>query len=320
MSDAPTTPSPATTTRLSGNWMLKQGVFLTILLVFGFWGLADALYFYPRRGLEDASSRLWDYFKAASDAGKLTPADLALPDPQAAYAELAPRMEELARASTAAGTDSRLAKVEFAKARWLEALSRTWRLTTEPQVVIGPGQLQSAPTRMVKYDPVKAVGLATSQPGETPTEISPQKLLGELTQKWNARDQVTPLSGYDMPLQWVFVIVGFGGGAWMLLTMVRAASTRFRWEPEPQALTLPNGKRFVPADVKEFDKRRWHKFFVTVHLKDGTSHTLDLLRYVPLEEWVLTMEKTAFPESAGSPSPALEPVPAGNAAADNPNN
>ena len=34
---------------------MKQGAFLIVLLVFGVWGLADALHFYPRRGLEEAS-------------------------------------------------------------------------------------------------------------------------------------------------------------------------------------------------------------------------------------------------------------------------
>jgi len=319
-------PHVRTTTSLSGNWLMKQGLFLLVLLVFGVWGLADALYFYPRRGLEDASYKLRNYLTAASEAGKLVPSEIAIADPQAAYADLAPRMEQLAKAATGPGNEAKNAKIELERARWLEALSRTWRLTTEPQIVVSPGQLPKdfvdAATRTVRYDPVRGIGLVVSQPGSEPLEVPPQRLLGELVQKWNTRDQVKPLSGYDMPLQWVFVTVGFVGGGALLFTMLRASAKKYRWDPATQTLTLPGGKSFTPADVKEFDKRRWHKFFVTIHLKDGTSHTLDLLRYVPLEEWVLTMERTAFPETAVAPVPTSEPeaVAAGNSDTATPNN
>lgn len=319
--------STASTTRLSGNWLLKQGVFLVVLLVFGFWGLADALYFYPRRGLEDASSKLAKYLAAASEAGRLTPTDIAVPDPKATHAELALRAEELAKAasSSAETLETRRARVEFSKFMWLEALARTWRLNATPEVVISPGQLPKefvdAATRTVKFDPARGIGLVTTAESTTPLEIPPQRLLAELVQKWNTRDQVKPLSGYDMPLQWVFVVVGFGGGLWMLATVVRANTKKFRWDAASQSLTLPGGASFSPADVKEFDKRRWHKFFVTVHLKDGSAHTLDLLRYVPLEEWILAMERTAFPQDA-EPEPKDEPLPvaAGNDGEPNPNN
>ncbi len=315
--------SAATTTSLSGNWVLKQVVFLIVLLVFGFWGLADALYFYPRRGLEDASFKLRNYLAAASEAGRLIPAEIAVADPKGALAELSPRMEQLFKATTATGVESRGAKVEFARGQWLEALARAWKLTTEPQVVVSPGQLPKdfvdAATRTVRYDPVRGIGLVVSQPGATPVEIPPQRLLGELVQKWNTRDQVKPLSGYDMPLQWVFVAVGFVGGAWILLTMVRAGARKYRWDPQTQTLTLPGGESFTPNDVKEFDKRRWHRLFVTVNLKSGAAHTFDLLRYVPLEEWILAMERTAFPESAVAEQPEAATVGAGNSEGENPN-
>lgn len=323
----PVSSSAATSTRLSGNWVVKQVVFLSVLLIFGVWGLADALYFYPRRGLEDASSKLTQYLAAASNLGRLIPSEVAVADPAAAYAELSPRAEELRKAASSAadGQETRRAKFDYQKFLWLEALARTWRLGVEPQVVISPGQLPKefvdAGSRTVKFDPVRGIGLATNAESSTAMEIPPQRLLGELTQKWNTRDQVKPLSGYDMPLQWVFVVVGFGGGGWMLLTMFRASSQKFTWDAASQTLTLPGGTRISPADVKEFDKRRWHKFFVTVHLKNGQAHTLDLLRYVPLEEWVLAMERTAFPELAEpAASEQAEPVAVGNGDEGNPNN
>ncbi|MGH7132453.1 MAG: hypothetical protein ACREJO_10960, partial [Phycisphaerales bacterium] len=67
---------------------------------------------------------------------------------------------------------------------------------------------------------------------------------------------------------------------------------------------FPDGKTIVPADIAEFDKRKWDKFYVTINLKGGEARKLDLLRYVPLEEWVLAMERTAFPETAPPEEPA----------------
>lgn len=317
-----------TVTRLSRNWVLKQGIFLVVLLVFGVWGLADALHFYPRRGLEDASARLRAYLEAAALAGKLTPGDIKVEDPAAALAELRPRAESLHTAALGPAQDRAAMDARMLNARreWLEALARAWRLAPAAQPVIWPGdspkEMADAATRTVRFDPVRGIGLMVARPGAAAEEITPQRLLGELVQVWNTRNAVKPLSGYDMFFQWFFVVVGFGGGAWLGLVLVRAASRKFRWDPPTQRLTLPGGASFVPSDVKEFDKRRWHKFYVTIHLNSGVAHTLDLLRYVPLEEWVLAMERTAFPDSVERPAP--EPAAADsaeqNAGAASPNN
>jgi hypothetical protein len=296
-------------TRLSRNWLIKQGVFLVVLLVFGVWGLADALYFYPRRGLEEASARLRDHLQAAAAAGKLTPADLKIDDPRSALSSLRPRAEELHAASLGSAADRATVEARFLNTRreWLESLARAWRLGPEPQTVVWPGQsaaeLPDAATRSVLFDHVRGVGLVVSAKGAQPQEIPPQRLLAELVQVWSARNAPKPLSSYDMYFQWFFVVAGFGGGAWLSVVLLRAASRTYRWNPGTQTLTLPGGVSFSPADLKEVDKRRWHKFFVTLRLRDGTAHTLDLLRYVPLEEWVLAMERTAFPEPA-QPGPA----------------
>ena len=172
------------------------------------------------------------------------------------------------------------------------------------------------------FDHVRGVGLVVSAKGAQPQEIPPQRLLAELTQVWSARNAPKPLSSYDMFFQWFFVVAGFGGGGWLAAVLLRAASRKFRWDPPTQRLTLPGGASFVPSDVKEFDKRRWHKFYVTIHLNSGVAHTLDLLRYVPLEEWVLAMERTAFPDSVerSAPEPAAADSAEQNAGAASPNN
>lgn len=302
--DAAPPAAEQTVTRLSRNWLIKQGAFLVVLLVFGVWGLADALHFYPRRGLEEASARLREHLQAAAAAGKLTPADLKVEDPRGALAALRPRAEELRGASLGSAADRATIDARFLDTRreWLESLARAWRLGPEPQTVVWPGQsageLPDAATRSVLFDHVRGVGLVVSTKGAQPQEIPPQRLLAELTQVWSARNAPKPLSSYDMFFQWFFVVAGFGGGAWLSVVLLRAASRTYRWNPATQTLTLPGGASFSPADLKEVDKRRWHKFFVTLHFKNGASHTLDLLRYVPLEDWVLAMERTAFPESA----------------------
>jgi hypothetical protein len=78
---------------------------------------------------------------------------------------------------------------------------------------------------------------------------------------------------------------------------IRVAAKSYQFEPETHTLVLPGGERLAAADLKEVDKRKWHKFYVTLNMNDGRSHTLDLYRHDPLEEWVLEMEKAAFPES-----------------------
>ncbi len=67
-------------------------------------------------------------------------------------------------------------------------------------------------------------------------------------------------------------------------------------------LGLPGGHSLTPADLTDVDKRKWDKFFVSLVVKPGHATlggkevALDLLRYEPLEDWVLEMEKAAFPD------------------------
>lgn len=113
-----------------------------------------------------------------------------------------------------------------------------------------------------------------------------------------------PLSWYDIPVQWVYVVVGFGGGFWMILHFIAVARQTYRWEPETLTLHLPGDRTLTPADIEEFDKRKWDKFLIFLKIKPthptlgGRELKLDLYRYSPLESWVLEMEKTAFPERA----------------------
>jgi hypothetical protein len=118
------------------------------------------------------------------------------------------------------------------------------------------------------------------------------------------------LSQFDIPLQWIILLVCGVVAIMMVLVLLRTMGTSYAWDPATRTLTLPNGTSIGPGDIELFDKRKWDKFLIFLKIKAG-SHALagselklDLLRYVPLEEWVLEMEKTAFPPSEVPPGEA----------------
>lgn len=293
------------TTRLGRTWLMKMGIFAILLFFFGCYGLFDALYAYPKRGMADQSYKFKEYLARARDAGKLSASGVKVEDPKAAYADLKKRADELAKAG-----ESPSNKLEIAKLRWLESLAVLWKLRPDPIVVAeGTGMTGSTTTntasntvRTLYFDVGEGTAFALEGPQRTRVDVSLGGLLDELGKKWEKSDQTQPLAGYDLPVQWLFVVIGFGGALYLFTLIARAAGTKYRWEPESKRLTLPGGRAIVPADLKDVDKRRWHKFFVTLVLHDGSTQTLDLYRFDPLEQWILTMEQAAFPDRAQPPA------------------
>lgn len=286
-------------TSLNRPWVLKTGGFMVVLLIFGCWGLFDGVYLYPKRGLEDASYQFRDFLVAADKAGRLTGSTITVADPAATYAELKAKRAQLqqeASSSTGASTDQRRAAMEYNKFLWLDSLNKAWR--------IGPGEKPLGTIektgRVLSFDPVAGKGYAKPAGGGEKAELSPQALLDELGTLWGTTNKPSPLSAYDMWFQWIFVVVGYVGGLWILMTILKskAKARQITFEPDSQRLGLPGGVSLVPADLKDIDKRKWHKFYCTLQTTDGKAHELDLLRYAPLEDWVLAMEKTRFPERA----------------------
>lgn len=135
---------------------------------------------------------------------------------------------------------------------------------------------------------------------EAETKIeSPNKTLDDLAVKWKSQQPPPPLAAYDLPLQWSFVLVGFGLGVVVLMNIVRSMSKKYTWESAATTLTLPDGKRVTPEMLADVDKRKWHKYFCALVFNDGSpSAEMDLLKYQGLEEWVLTLERVRFPERA----------------------
>lgn len=284
--------STVQTTTLNRQWVLKMVAFLIVLAGFGTWGLIDAIWIYPARGEKDASYKLYRYLETARDTGRLTGPDVAVADPRAAFADLESRERDLRKGASQNNLGPRAADFELARLEWLRSLKRMWRI-------------DSAPERL---------------------EDDLQNQLATLTTTWKTTNPPKPLDAFDILFQWVFVALGYGGAAWLLLTIARAKGRTFTWDPAQHRLTLPGGASMAPADIADFDKRKWHKFFITINLKDGSSHTLDLLRHVPLEAWVLELEHIVHPpaepadgdEPAPPAEPAAEPLPVGNDVGDDP--
>lgn len=269
-------------TSLNRKWLIKMIVFLIVLAAFGTWGLVDSIWIYPNRGLDDASFKQRAYLEAAERAGRLSTA--AFPDPVTARATLEAKRGELEEAerkglaleSTAAqstpegqraAADLRglaAQRADYHALQWLDALARVFHLKPEATAI-----------------------------------ADPSKTLAELRETWKTRTPPKALASYDLPLQWFFTAIGYGGALWMLIHTLRIRGRVYAFEPDTQRLTLPGGRQLTPADIAEFDKRRWDKFYVYLQLKDGSPEIpLDMLPHDPLEDWILSMEDTAFPERA----------------------
>ncbi len=282
---------------LNRNWVLKTGVFLIVLVGFGCWALYDAASLYPARGLADASRKLRDYLVAADSAGFLRADKTVAANPGSELATLSAKIDDLRGAVSRGGGEGRAAAMDLARHEWLSALDRAWNLNTKPK----PLGAYSAPVKKsLWFDMTTGEGYSTTPEGAK-TQLTPQALRDELVTFWSqAPAQPTALSAWDIPVQWFFVLIGFGLGGYLLFLIIKckAQASRTKFEPDAQRLTVPTGASFTPSELEDVDKRLWHKYYVTMQLKDGSHHKLDLLRYVPLEDWVLAMERTRFPERA----------------------
>lgn len=254
------------TTRLNRGWVMKMLIFTICLLGLGAWGTLDAFVVYPNRGRSHAKFMLYQYLGRLNDTGLLLRgADVA--DPDAELARL--------RTDTAIGANS----VEAARRDWLLSLSRVHDLAAITQLNQQELNRRSA-------DP------AGGQRA-TPTLFPDARtLLDELHGQLNNAAIPAPLNAYDIPLQYLFMVVGFGGGAWILMLLARCSRKTFRFDSAEMRLTLPDGRAFTPAQIKDVDKRDWHKYYLyfTVEGLDGEIK-FDLLRYTPLEEWLELMRK-----------------------------
>jgi hypothetical protein len=280
MTDATTTPDQAagqppaaepgpTSTSIARRWLLRMVLICALCLGFSGWGYYDAVKVYPERGRNAANYFEYEYLKLARDKGILSER-LSIDDP----------VRELDRIREAVRAKLPLEGLDQPKYNWLDQLA----------VV---GDLEPANTtfsdvrrRFEELDG-KWTGTAGTKPGERPAPPKAPK----------------PLERWDIPSQWGIMVVCGAIGLWMLVVIVSAVRKTYRWNPARLALALPDGTEIVPADLADVDKRKWGKFLVFLTFKEGkggphagSELKLDLYVYEPLEDWVLAMEKAAFPE------------------------
>jgi hypothetical protein len=255
---------------LSRRWVIKISIIAAGLIGFGVFGVYDALIGYPKRGANAAEALEFEYLQQLEKEGQSQRASV--DDPQVRYAEL--RRKETEKSLT--GSDQKLFK-------WLEQLD-----------LIGKNDGPTA-TKLPRTD---------FRGGEIRDF---HQRIGELQKNWTTAagtpKEASPLSALDIPSQWAIVAAGFGIGGYMLFLLIAAKTKVYRWDPAEQRLTLPGGASFVPLDIVDFDKRKWHRLYITLKIRPthpqlgGKDLTLDLLRFEPVEVWVLAMERTASPEA-----------------------
>ncbi len=256
---------PATIwTKLNPRWLFKQAAMSLLFLGFGIWGLYDATILYPNRGIAYADYMRFDYLKQAKTKGGAEWADASVADPAAEFERLhkdfATQKDPLIRA----------------KHDWLEALRVVHRLDSSHTQIPKPSDDHDALAKRF----TSAAGAA-----ETPKK----------------------LESYDVPVQWIIFVAGIGIGMVMLSFAGMVARHRYGWNPESKELTLPRslgGATLSLEQCEDFDRRKWDKFLMFVKVAAGhptlagQELKFDLLRYVPLESWIVEMEYAKFPDRA----------------------
>jgi len=256
---------PVIRSHISRKWLVRMILIGVGLFAFGMWGLFDALVAYPKRGAGAASFAEFNYLDSL-ETGQSGSVD----DP----------VSELARLKAAAEHSS--------KAEWLEQLSYI-------------GRLNAAQTLLPRTDPETGVLI--------PDAATRRE---ELSKRWtrsDGKEKKAPkrLSALDIPTQWLITALGAGLGLWMFALVAIVRRKTYTWEPASLRLGLPEGGSVIPDDVAEFDKRKWHKFFIHLHIKPshptlgGKEIPIDLMRYEPVENWILEMERIAFPPPPEAP-------------------
>lgn len=267
-------PSMQTTT-LGRKWLVKMLIFTAVGVGLAVWGLIDASVVYPARGARAAEHFRFLYVDARTQGGTV-PASIEF-DP----------VDEFSRLDTARKLGP-LTPADQHKFGWLEQLRIIGRL--------GP-QRVSIPDAVNEFHALAA--------------------------KWRQANGSTraavPLSAYDLAIQWGMCGLGVVISGLLGMHVLRVSRRRYSWDPEAKRLTLPDGSSLTPSDVTEFDKRKWDKFLIFLRVREGHDRhggrelKLDLYHHAPLEEWVLEMERTAFPENLPpeepTGAPATEPPP-----------
>ena len=270
-------------TKLSTKWQRRILIFFALFFGLGLWGLIDAIIVYPKRGRAFADFVLAEYMTLLETTSGYGLSDASVEDPAARFTELTDLRE--------AGT---LDTVGEAERIWLEALSRLGSLNSITSLNEAGGRTYTMP----------------EAPADEKRTVfdNPREVHDALAARFANEDPPKPLSGFDLPSQWVIAAVGMIGAFFVALNYVRARSRSYRYDPSNHTLHLPGNNAVTPDDIDYLDKRKWDKWFVFLKLKDRDEEVkLDLLKYEPLEDWILEIEKQL---------PGYEPEPEADAESD----
>ncbi len=277
-------PSTATVTTLNRKWLIKMLIIMAVSIGLGLFFLVDGGIRYPARGAGAAEYSEFQYLQAFDkERGGIRNVQ-GIDDPKARLAQL---NEKVKSAGQLDGVEQAL---------------ETWLLQLDTIKQLGPAA--TAIPRVNYRDKVNVTD------GES--------RLKELTPQWTTsaggeKKSPTPLSAFDIPSQWVGMVVSLGIGFWLLYVLARAKTRSYRWDPATKRITLPDGVTFGPEDIEEYDKRKWDKLYIALKFKpghpqlSGKTMEFDLLRHEPLEAWILEQEAVTARGNASHAPASLSP-------------
>jgi hypothetical protein len=278
-SNQPAQPAGVTSgsSKLNPKWLAKHGIIAALCTALGLWGVFDAIVAYPQRGVNAAEFLEYQYLKELEAGGTLS-------SERASIANPAERLNTL-RAK--AKESSKLTPVERAELDWLTQLRYI-------------NKLAPANTAVPRTDFRKATADVPASVGSAVERLSSLRSVWEVEAGGKKkRRAANPLSSYDIPSQWLIAGAGALGGLWFLTGILKAKGKKYSYDAGSKTLTLPDGRTISAAEVAEFDKSKWHKYYIRLVPKASSSGSvgkpldLDLLTHTPLEDWVLDMERAA---------------------------
>lgn len=271
--EAPATIDSRSETTVSKKWLIKTAIMALGVFLLGMWGLYDALVVYPNRGIRAAEYLEYQYLSQYEKERGSVDERAAIKDPAAELTRLDARLKEFGS----------LNEAERPLHGWLIQLKLT-------------GRLKPTFTDLPRQDPNAKQGDPNF--GQ---QLTGSTRLRDLEKAWTTSDgtakSASTLDWYDIPSQWLIMILGTAGGLYMFLIIARVLGKKFRFNHSTQTLTLADGNTITAADIAEFDKRKWHKFYINLIIKPthptlaNKNIELDLLRYEPLESWILALER-----------------------------
>lgn len=259
------------TTHVRPMWLGKVLIGLLVCVGFAIWSAYDAFSLYPAKQRTYIDHTELQYLDAFSSPGAppLTAGNASISDPAQTYSDLSSKQRDRQPLST----------LEQARLEWLDAISI----------------LHSLDQLTAENQQAPALNTSSTDLKRTLTLYNkPRSRLDELTRALQGRGKPTGLAAYDIPLQYVFLVVSTGLSLWLLYLLARVVPRKYRFDYETLTLTTPDADTITPDRIVDVDRRKWDKFLLFIRLEgEQQERRFDLYRYVPLEDWLLAMEKAS---------------------------